>query len=69
MYLVNVQVSGTKSEVELVKYDQVKAYLDVSTLKGVGTYNVNVDCSVIDSPVTISNVTPMQIKVTLNKKK
>ncbi len=66
---VNVQISGSKSDVELVKYDQVKAYIDVSTLKGVGTYSVNIDSSVIDSPVAISNVAPMQIKVTLNKKK
>jgi len=67
--VINVLLSGTKSNIEMVKSDQIKAFLDVSNLVEAGTYNVEVDCSISGSTVTVENRTPAIIKVTLTEKK
>jgi len=66
--LVNVDISGAKSEVELVKSDQVKAFLDISSLNEPGSYKVYVDCSISRSKAMIKDITPAVIKVTITEK-
>lgn len=65
---VNVLISGSKSDVELVKSDQVKAFLDISSLNEAGSYKVDVDCSISRSKAVIKDVTPGIIKVTITEK-
>jgi len=65
----NILISGTKSVIELVKSDQIKAFLDISNLKEPGSYNVNLDCSISGSAASIKHVTPPSVKVTLTEKR
>lgn len=68
---VNVRISGIKHIVELVKSDQIKAFIDISNLNEAGSYNVNVDYSISGTGknIIIDSITPSLIKVTLTEKK
>ena len=65
---VTVVIEGVKSVVELVKSDQVKAFLDISSFTEPGSYKVIVDCSISRSTATIKNISPAVIKVTITEK-
>jgi len=59
----NVTLGGLNSHLSQLKPDQIKAFVDLSKITAPGTYEVNVDCWIMDSGVSLKFIDPSVIKV------
>ena len=61
---VDLQLYGTRSDLEKIGYDKINAFVDVSHLTQKGTYEVEVKCFINgDNKVEIRNIVPKFIRV------
>ncbi|HBM16023.1 MAG TPA: hypothetical protein DD381_06755 [Lentisphaeria bacterium] len=60
---VNVTLGGLNSHLSKLQPDQIKAFADLSKVTAPGTYEVNVDCWIMDTGVTLKFIDPSVIKV------
>ena len=67
---VEVEVSGRKEEINTLKLEQIKAFVDLSAspFNEPGSYKVQVDCWIANAgSVVIKKITPQQIQVSIEK--
>lgn len=65
---VDVTLSGLKGRLSQLKQEDVKPYIDVSSLKQPGIYNVEVACWVKNNAFRIVKIQPSNIKVQISKR-
>ncbi len=67
---VDVTLSGPKDQLALLKQEDVKPYIDISSLKQPGIYNVNVEIGygVKNNAFRIVKIQPSNIKVKISKR-
>ncbi len=65
---VDVTLSGLKGRLSHLKQEDVKPYIDISSLKQPGIYNVEVACWVKNNAFRIVKIQPSNIKVKISKR-
>lgn len=65
---VEVTVSGPKALVDRLRKEDVKPYVDISTLNQPGIYNIDVGCWITANAVDVKSILPSAIKIKILKK-
>ena len=65
---IDVTLSGPKGALSQLKQDDIKPYIDISTLNQPGIYNVEVSCWVKNNTCQIVKIQPSNIKVKISRK-
>lgn len=60
-----IGVYGPKGQLELMRDDEVKPYIDVSQFEQAGIYNVNVNCWLDRAGVAVKNIYPPSVRIKL----
>lgn len=66
---VDIEVSGPKNNLELLRPEQIKPYVDISPFDEPGVYNVDVSCWMDESKLKIESIIPTQVKISLSLRK
>ncbi len=59
---VNITLGGLNSRLSALKIDQIKAFVDLSKITKPGIYELNVDCWIMDTGVSLKFIDPPIIK-------
>ncbi len=65
---VEVMVTGLKSLVDSLRQEDVKPYVDISTLNQPGIYNVDVGCWITVNALDVKSILPSTVKIKILKK-
>ena len=65
---VEVTVTGLKSLVDALRQEDVKPYVDISTLNQPGIYNVDVGCWITANALEVKSIQPSTVKIKILKK-
>ena len=65
---VEVTVSGPKQLVDALRQEDVKPYVDISTLNQPGIYNIEVGCWITANAVDVKSILPATVKIKILKK-
>ena len=60
-----IAVTGPKGQIELMRDEEVKPYIDISQFEQAGIYNVNVNCWLEREGVTVKNTYPQTVRIKL----
>ena len=65
---VEVTVTGLKNLVDALRQEDVKPYVDISTLNQPGIYNVDVGCWITANALDVKSIVPSTVKIKILKK-
>ena len=63
-----IQVRGNNAQIDALKPEQIRPYIDISHLNSPGIYSVEVGCWIEDNSVKVIKIEPSKVKVKISKK-